>query len=117
MLIIPCVTGLAEPRIPTGNGHALLGAAAIGRPCKETHTPPCAAKLRAKERKESKPAQRKEPSAAPRARRVHRGALTDLSGWGSLARQNDFGHTELWQNSVLSERPALRPAELFVFVI
>jgi hypothetical protein len=31
---------------------------------------------------------------------VQRGALTDLSGWGSLARQNDFGHTELWQNSV-----------------
>ena len=50
----------------------------------------------------SKPAPRKEPSAATRARRVHRGALTDLSGWGSLARQNDFGHTELWQNSVLS---------------
>ena len=50
----------------------------------------------------SKPAPRKEPSAAPRVRRVHRGALTDLSGWGSLARQNDFGHTELWQNSVLS---------------
>ena len=31
----------------------------------------------------SKPAPRKEPSAAPRARRVHRGALTDL------ARQNE----------------------------
>ena len=42
---------------------------------------------------ESQPAPRKEPSAAPRARRVQRGALTDLSGWGSLARQNDFGHT------------------------
>ena len=51
----------------------------------------CPARARAKESKESKPAPRKEPSAAPR-RRVHRGALTDLSGWGSLARQNDFGH-------------------------
>ena len=49
---------------------------------------------------EQKPAPRKEPSAAPRARRVHRSALTDLSGCGSLARQTDFGHTELWQNSV-----------------
>ena len=39
------------------------------------------------------------PLRATRApRRAHR-----LVAWGSLARQNDVGHTELWQNSVGAE--------------
>ena len=42
------------------------------------------------------------PRATRAPRRAHR-----LVGWGSLARQNDFGHTELWQNSVFRNENVL----------